>query len=712
MVMATKRSIEWKLPVLIGGVVFAVSAALLWTSWVEVQQAVRGAATDRVASVAQQLADMLSTSVGQLTSGARITADAGAIRDFMRTRSPSRTTRESALRAMQYTGPQPGQVVSVALYRTDGVHVLDLASTGQPTAPELRPRDLARGASADSGIVGTLYALNDSTIVYPVIAPVLADTLRLGEVVQWRNLAVSARARDQIARLIGSGAAFFIGSRDGGAWTDLSRVVPAPPASVTARPGIVQYGQSGAGRELGCVVAVRGAPWLAVLDFPLSAVLEPARSFLGRFLEIAAVLIPLACAAGWAMSRRITLPLRELTRSADAISAGNFAERVHVVRTDELGQLAVAFNRMAARIESSQRRSEALLREMIEATTDYSIIALDPNGCVATWNAGAERIKGYRAAEIIGRPFALFYAPEDIMDHRPDRLLAKAAAEGRAEDEGWRVRSDGTRFWANVVITAIRNSDGALIGFGKVTRDLTARREIEVELARSNTELERFSYSVAHDLRAPLRAINGFAQAVSEDYAAALDGEGLRLLGVVRDNATQMGHLIDALLNFSRVGRQAIKPERVDMQALAESVGRALGAGEPGEAPAIIVGGLPPAVADATLIRQVLTNLLQNALKFSRNRGDRRIEVGGERRGDQGLYFVKDNGIGFDMAYGDRLFGVFSRLHRSEDFEGTGIGLALVHRIILRHGGEVWADGVVDGGATFWFTLPTTPEAA
>ncbi len=221
-----------------------------------------------------------------------------------------------------------------------------------------------------------------------------------------------------------------------------------------------------------------------------------------------------------------------------------------------------------------------------------------------------------------------------------------------------------------------------------------------------NKELEAFSYSVSHDLRAPLRAISGFAEAVTEDYAARLDAEGKRYLGLIQDNAHKMGQLIDDLLAFSRLGRQQMTVTRIDMEALARAVFDELWALAPTREITLKIGSVPPAFGDGTLVRQVLANLLSNALKFTRTRAQPCVEFGYRSEPAGGAYYVKDNGVGFDMQYAGKLFGVFQRLHAVTEFEGTGVGLALVQRIVMRHGGRVWAEGAVDQGATFCFTLP------
>lgn len=229
--------------------------------------------------------------------------------------------------------------------------------------------------------------------------------------------------------------------------------------------------------------------------------------------------------------------------------------------------------------------------------------------------------------------------------------------------------------------------------------------DLEQRVADRTAQLEAFSYSVSHDLRAPLRAMDGFSRILLEDYAPDLPDEVQRYLGLVRSSAQQMGNLIDHLLAFSRLGRQPLKKQRVMPGELVEDVLTELSHEQADREVEITVEDLPPCQADPTLLRQVFVNLLQNALKFTKQRDVARIEVGFDDQYGEQAYFVKDNGVGFDMQYADKLFGVFQRLHRVEDYEGTGVGLATVQRIVHRHGGRVWADAAVDQGATFYFTI-------
>ena len=235
-----------------------------------------------------------------------------------------------------------------------------------------------------------------------------------------------------------------------------------------------------------------------------------------------------------------------------------------------------------------------------------------------------------------------------------------------------------------------------------------SHHELEDKVLERTAELESFSYSVSHDLRAPLRAIHGFARILLEDHQTKLDPEAQRLLGVIDQNTRRMGQLIDDLLAFSRLGRQAISAERIDFNELTDSVVEEIRRAEEHRNGHfdIKIDQLEPARGDPALLRQVVSNLLQNAVKFTRGRPQARIEVGSTPEDHETVYYVRDNGAGFDPRYTDKLFGVFQRLHSTEDFEGTGVGLAIVKRIVQRHGGRVWAEGKLNEGATFYFTLP------
>jgi len=378
-------------------------------------------------------------------------------------------------------------------------------------------------------------------------------------------------------------------------------------------------------------------------------------------------------------------------------------------------------------MEETLRQSEERNLLMIESVKDYAIIMLDPGGRVMNWNAGVERLKGYRAEEIIGQHFSRFYPEGKIREGFPEKELKEAAEKGRFEDEGWRVRKDGTQFWANVVISAVRDARGELLGFVKLTRDITSRKEaaeriqnLNEELRQrasllevANKELESFSYSVSHDLRAPLRHINGFVELLQKSPALQAEASSRRQMNVISKAAKEMGMLIDDLLAFSRTGRAEMHLAEIDMREIVDQIIQEHEVDCQGRHVTWEIKPLPMVTGDPNLLHLVWVNLLDNALKYTRPRQEAKIEIGqiadgGNNSGIETVFYVRDNGVGFDMQYVAKLFGVFQRLHRSEDFEGTGIGLANVQRIIHRHGGRVWAEGRVDSGATFYFSLPVT----
>ena len=381
------------------------------------------------------------------------------------------------------------------------------------------------------------------------------------------------------------------------------------------------------------------------------------------------------------------------------------------------------------RTEEALRKSEERFRLLVEGVEDYAIYMLDTHGRITTWNAGAERIMGYRAQEIIGRRFHRFYTPDDVERKKPDQALAVATAEGRFQDERWQVRKDGSQYWASFVITALRDESGKLTGFSTIARDITKRKHAEDEIRRLNTELERrvqertaelqsayqemeaFSYSISHDLRAPLIHIAGFVEMLKSDLGSKIDEKSSRHLQTICDSTESMGRMIADLLTFSRIGRAEMHKVRFNIADTIKDVRRDLQAQTQNRKVTWVVPPeLPDVYADPFLLRQALFNLLANALKYTRRRDEARIEISVETTDKEQIFAIRDNGAGFDMKYASKLFGVFQRLHPASEFEGTGIGLANVRRIIGRHHGRTWAEGTVDGGATFYFSLPIVPN--
>jgi PAS domain S-box-containing protein len=378
---------------------------------------------------------------------------------------------------------------------------------------------------------------------------------------------------------------------------------------------------------------------------------------------------------------------------------------------------------------TARRQAEMVLTRLaaIVEFSDDAIIGKDLNGIITDWNKGAEKIFGYTASEMVGSSIMRLISA-DRHGEEYDILNKIKRGEPVMRFETLRQAKDGRLMEVSVTASPIKDRDGQIIGVSKVAHDIGKRKTAEkkfhqlnleleervlertAELQALNLELETFSYSVSHDLRAPLRHITGFVKLLQKGVASSLSKTNLQYLTTISESAERMGELIDNLLAFSRVGRMELQKTEFDLAALVkETVGGF--ATETDERNIVWeIGPLPAVWADPVLLRLALVNLLSNAVKFTSTRVEAKIEIGcmSNGSGDTEI-FIRDNGVGFDPKYIDKLFGVFQRLHSMEEFEGTGIGLANVKRIILRHGGRIWAKGAVDGGATFSFSLPTKP---
>lgn len=410
--------------------------------------------------------------------------------------------------------------------------------------------------------------------------------------------------------------------------------------------------------------------------------------------------------------------------------------------------------------QTSRRQSEVGFELLVQRVKDYAIFMLDPDGHVASWNEGAERIKGYSADEIIGKPLTVFYPDEVVQSGYVRHELEAAKRDGRFEDENWRVRKDGSRFWANVVITAIRDPNGRLLGFAKITRDLTERRKAEQqrrklaveqatrraamarteELAELNArlqaqaielqaalqaakearetaersaeaareayrELDQFSYVASHDLKAPLRGIGNLVEWLQDDLGEQLEGESLEHMRLLQGRVHRMNALIDGILTYSRAGRKHGTPEQVDSGAIIQEVIDLLN--PPEQLQIQVPEHFPTIEAERVPLQQVFINLIGNAIKFTtvvRSHPAIRIEW---RDVDDGVEFaIADNGPGIEPQFQEKIWGMFQTLKRRDEAEGTGIGLSVVKKIVERRGGKVWLESAPGEGATFRFVWP------
>ena len=395
----------------------------------------------------------------------------------------------------------------------------------------------------------------------------------------------------------------------------------------------------------------------------------------------------------------------------------------------------LGFVKIARDLTDRRRAEQALLRsrQMFEGLFENSpdaIILVDQAGCIVRVNSRIDALFGYTRAELEGQSVEILIPERYRAGHGGHLTAYCTAPRTRTMNEGLELfarRKDGSEFPVDIMLSPLKTDEGnhALA----VIRDITSRKQAAEKIQKLNEalkeradllevvnkELESFSYSVSHDLRAPLRHIHGFVEILQKSPAFETDQPAHRYMEVISKAAKQMGMLIDDLLAFSRTGRSEINPVQIRMREMVDQVIRDFEMDCKDRKITWDIKPLSSVHGDANLIRLVCVNILGNAIKYTRKRAEAKIEIGeldgadNQPHGREVVYYVRDNGVGFDMRYASKLFGVFQRLHRAEDFEGTGIGLANVQRIIRRHGGRVWAEGEVEAGAAFFFSLPVNP---
>ncbi len=373
--------------------------------------------------------------------------------------------------------------------------------------------------------------------------------------------------------------------------------------------------------------------------------------------------------------------------------------------------------------EDNLKMSEERYHQMIAEVQDYAIILLDEHGIIRNWNAGAEFIKGYSSTEAIGKSFEIFYPPEDRESKLPSTLLQEAKEKGKANYEGWRLRKDGSRFWGTIVITALHDRGGEIIGFSKVTRDLTQKKLDDMqllsymsELEIRNSELEQFAYVASHDLQEPLRKIQTFAALIQENYNN--EGFARRYFHKLDLSAKRMSELVRSLLNYSRLAQDKSEVVEVDLNTILAEVKQDFELLLEEKNAAITSGTLPAIRGNRVQLGQLFSNLISNSLKFSK--GSPLIRINSmlvrksqvkdapaslPERNYWQIDFI-DNGIGFEQQYDKLIFSLFQRLHGKQDYDGTGIGLALCKKIVENHNGMIMAKGEMGVGATFSVYLP------
>jgi PAS domain S-box-containing protein len=344
-------------------------------------------------------------------------------------------------------------------------------------------------------------------------------------------------------------------------------------------------------------------------------------------------------------------------------------------------------------------------RGVLETGPD-AIVLVDATGRMVLVNSETERLFGFSREELLGDFVELLVPKRFHKGHPAHRGKYFHGPQTRPMGIGLELsgrRKDGSEFPVEISLSPLTIEDTQLAM--AAIRDVSGRKQTEEALKAANSELEAFTYSVSHDLRAPIRQIEGFSKILGEHLGKNADQQARQYLRRIQEGSQQMGRLVDDLLHLAQLGRQGVKPQSVSLASVVERVLMTLRGEQSGRNIEWRVGSLPTAVCDAGLMTIVFTNLVSNALKYTRTREKAVVEIGQEAKDGRTVVFVRDNGVGFDMKYADKLFGVFQRLHRAEEFEGTGVGLATVQRIIRKHNGTIWAEAAPDKGATFFFML-------
>jgi PAS domain S-box-containing protein len=690
-----------------------VIGAFLWTADGQLRQVLLRTGGQRAQATADQIADLMAQNTSRgLAQIRRIAGDPVVRRALIVHDDESREAARRALGPLAAAGQPP-----VVLTDAAGNAVVTVAVPGG-----VPPDPAPPGAQQPPPGVGPFFKAGgapSSQIVAEVVDAADGAPVRIGSLVVTRRLSSAPNAA-LISSLVGDGARVAMGSGD--VWTDFSTIVEAPPIDTDHR-GVSEYRRADGDVRLGAVAPISGTPWAVMVDFPESRLLAPARGVLARTGLVALLFLALAVGLAAAAASRLGAPLRALAAASDAIAAGDYSARIDPPPSGEFGAVSRAFNTMAGRIEHTRQGLEASVTQRtarLEATTReldrFFSVSIDLF-CIADFDGRFRRVNrawrdvlGWEPEELTSRPYAEFVHPDD-RDATTVEAERLAGGQRVISFENRYRHKDGSYRWLRWV-SAPAPEEGLIYASARdVTREREIARELETrvkQLDEANQELESFSYSVSHDLRAPLRHITGFAALLERSAGGELRETDRRYLQTITTAAKRMGALIDDLLSFSRMGRASLSRQRVDLGALVEDAWREVVADVNGRALEWVRHDLPVVTGDHDMLRVVFVNLLSNAVKYSAPRAHARVEVGAEIEDATARIFVRDNGVGFDPQYAHKLFGVFQRLHSSDDFEGTGIGLATVRRIVRRHGGDVWAESAPDRGATFHVSLPRT----
>jgi PAS domain S-box-containing protein len=729
--MVIRRSrmnrLQWQLPVAIAILLLTVSSAVVGLAYLESRRGAESAARARLSSIAGQLTDMLEQSAASLRVQTAATAGSPQVVGLL----TGAATGEEA-RARFAPGLRPtGQVFAIEVWRADGSRVFDMTAEGAPAAVEA-PNTFPAWAQPDAAVFSMPFT-GGGVASFSIAAPVTSSNALQGYALIRRRLVSPSSSTNLIEQLIGSGSRVLIGGDQSG-WADLLHR-EAPALTEVIRPdanGVYWTGGEG-DRWLGVTTGIDGTPWRLRAEFPEAVVTALPHELLRNIIGVALLVTGVGTFGGWLISRRLTKPLRALTDAAVIIAEGTGNPKVPFTRADEIGMLTGAFNIMVDKVAEARRdledrveertgeleaaldrlvTSEELFRN-IAATAPVAVVVADTEGTIRFMNKAGERMFGHSEPGLVGQPLTKLMPPRFHRAHNAGmRRFIQHGTPGlvgrSAELTG--LRANGDEFAIELSLSSWQERGSPM--FAGIIRDLSESKTAEqtlrdyaTRLENSNRELEAFSYTISHDLRAPLRSIDGFTEALLTDCGHMLDAQGTGYMTRVRNAVKRMDMLIDDLLELARVSRVEVDAREVSLSTLARRVVQDLRDRAPDRRVDVQIQDGLMAHGDPKLLALVLQNLLDNAWKFTSTRAHAIIEFRADPAGAPNTFVVRDNGVGFEMADASKIFDIFQRLHSMDQFPGTGVGLAIVHRIITRHGGRFWAEAKPDAGAAFFFTL-------
>jgi PAS domain S-box-containing protein len=727
--MAARHSLRVRLPLLMSALLVVLVTPFLWAAYRGVETTLLRAGGNRAQGAADQVANLFErSSQAGVEKLRKIAADPDVRRFVQNQTDDAREVARARLSPLAIAG-----VRAIEIWSATGSRLLDISIPAGPAtvaaagAVPAITRPPAAGVNPLQAIDRVVFTDSAAEIVDEPMSPAQAGTSRsLGLVVVRSTFSISPPG--VLTRLVGGDAVIAFGNTGGGTWTDLSQVIAAPPVDIT-RNGVAEYRAANGERRLGAVAVVRGTPWAIWVEFPRSGIVAPARSFLTRMIGLALIVLAIGTLLVGLVTARITKPLRELAQAADEVADGDYSRTVITPRRDEIGRVGRAFTAMATDVKDTLealRASEAHYRTIVEVALDC-IITIDANGSVVEFNPAAEKTFGYQKRDVVGRELAELIVPPAYRDaHR--RGLARYIATGERTLIGQRIemtalRADGTEFPVEMAISAVPSGGPAVVT--SVARDITERKRMEDLRLRTHLMEEQqhrmletdrlkseFLANMSHELRTPLNSIIGFADLMHKGKVGPVSVDHQEYLGDILTSGKHLLGLINDVLDLAKVesGKMDFRPELVDLTTVVNEVRdvlRGLAASQGLRLETEVDPAVTAVVIDPARLKQILYNYLSNAIKFTPEGGRALLRITPEGP-DMFRIDVEDTGVGIAAEDLGKLFVEFQQLDAgsAKQRQGTGLGLALIKRLVEAQGGQVAVRSTPGKGSIFSAILP------